>query len=128
MGVECVELGSEYHTKDLRDRTLPQVWLADDEEQTLVFDHTGHRTSEALEHALRDLLSPEYAHEELVPYLVEDPLLSWDIVDLSRSTRHDCSQSFLVAVVISVFESNLSYVVCTTLFRNSGSSFTMLSS
>jgi hypothetical protein len=36
--VEGVELGGEYETKDLRDRTLPRVWLTDDEEQTLVFD------------------------------------------------------------------------------------------
>jgi hypothetical protein len=55
--------------------------ITDDEEQTLVFDFTGHRTSEALEHVLRDLLSPEDAHEKLVPYLVQDPLLLWDIVD-----------------------------------------------
>ena len=38
LSVEGVELGGEYETKDLRDRTLPRVWLTDDEEQTLVFD------------------------------------------------------------------------------------------
>tara|TARA_B100000768_G_scaffold18899_1_gene17069 strand:- start:537 stop:764 length:228 start_codon:yes stop_codon:yes gene_type:complete len=32
LGIEGVELGGEYETKDLRDRNLPRVWLTDDEE------------------------------------------------------------------------------------------------
>ena len=112
LSVEGVELGGEYETKDLRDRTLPRVWLTDDEEQTLVFDFTSHRTSEALEHVLRDLLSPEHAHEELVPNLVEYLPLLWDIVDTALHQEVHVTivitHSFLVAAVTSVFESYLS--------------------
>ena len=112
LSVEGVELGGEYETKDLRDRTLPRVWLTDDEEQTLVFDFTSHRTSEALEHVLRDLLSPEHAHEELVPNLLSYTLIGLLEVDTALHQEVHVAvvvtQSFLVAVVIAVFESYLS--------------------
>jgi hypothetical protein len=69
-------------------------------------------SGEALEHVHRDLLSPEHPHEELVPNLLSYTLVGLLEVNIALHQEVHVAvvvtQSFLVAIVIPVFESYLS--------------------